>query len=105
MISLKGPVRGELFQRAVLQIQLQAAWAAGWFSYFSDLSADIRKIEQEEERKVHTPPETVKSHLEQLQLNIFRNWVHNEKWWITASDILKDQVTVHWVRRTNKNPT
>ena len=28
-----------------------------------------------------------------------------EKWWITASDILKDHSSEEWIHRTNKNPT
>ena len=51
------------------------------------------------------PPETIDFSITQLQLNMFRNWVHNDKWWITASDILKDHGTEEWIHRTNKNPT
>ena len=51
------------------------------------------------------PKAVINSSINQLQLNKFRNWVHKEKWWITASDILKDHSSDEWIHLTNKNPT
>lgn len=60
------------------------------------LTRFTKAIDYEEERKVHTPPETIiKPHLRQLQLNIFRSWVHNESG--------ESQHRIFW-RIRSKNP-
>ena len=60
---------------------------------------------EEEKKGRYTPPETFNLSSTQLQLNSIRNWVHKEKWWITAPDILKDHSSIRRKYLKNENRT